>query len=256
MRMIRLDVLASAPLRHAFFTREGGVSEGLYASLNCGFSSADDAARVRENRARAMRALDLVPERLATAKQVHGAKALVVETPWPPEQAPRADALVTRTPGVALGILTADCVPVLFADAEARVIGAAHAGWRGALAGVIEAAVAAMEDLGATAHRTVAAIGPAIAQSSYEVGPEFPRRFLAQDPANAVFFAPSPKTGHFLFDLKGYVTRRLEALGIGTIALADADTAVDSSRFFSYRRACLRGELGHGLGLSAIVLAP
>ncbi|MDE2230033.1 MAG: peptidoglycan editing factor PgeF [Alphaproteobacteria bacterium] len=254
--MIHLDALDSPSIRHAFFTREGGVSEGLYASLNCSFSSADDAARVAENRARAMRALDLAPGRLATAKQVHGAEAMIVEAPWPQTQAPRADALVTRVPGLALGILTADCVPVLFADAEARVIGAAHAGWRGALAGVVEAAVAAMEDLGATAQRIVAAIGPAIAQASYEVGPEFPRRFLAQDPANSVFFAPSPKPGHFLFDLKGYVARRVAALGVGAIVTADADTAADAARFFSYRRAGLRGELGHGLGLSAIALAP
>ncbi|MBU6507424.1 MAG: peptidoglycan editing factor PgeF [Alphaproteobacteria bacterium] len=254
--MIRLDVFDSTSVRHAFFTRQGGVSEGLCASLNCGFTANDDAARVGENRARAMRALDLAPDRLATAKQVHGAEALVVEAPWPQTALPRADALVTRVPGVALGILTADCVPILFADAEARVIGAAHAGWRGALAGVIEAAVAAMEDLGASAQRTVAAIGPAIAQASYEVGPEFPRRFLAQDPGNSVFFMPSLKTGHFLFDLKGYVARRLEALGIRAIAHADADTAADPERFFSYRRACLRGELGHGLGLSTIALAP
>ncbi|MGH6968382.1 MAG: peptidoglycan editing factor PgeF [Stellaceae bacterium] len=254
--MIRLDVFASAPIRHAFFTREGGVSEGLYASLNCGFTAGDDAARVGENRARAMRVLGLAPERLVTAKQVHGAEAQVVEAPWTPAAAPRADALVTRVPGVALGILTADCVPVLFADVEARVIGAVHAGWRGALAGVIEAAVAAMEDLGAAAQRTVAAIGPAIAQASYEVGPEFPRRFLAQDPANSVFFAPAAKPGHFLFDLKGYVARRLEALGVRAVAVTDTDTAADAGRFFSYRRACLRGELGHGLGLSTIALTP
>ena len=254
--MIRLDVFASAPIRHAFFTREGGVSEGLYASLNCGFSSADDVARVTENRARAMRALAIAPGRLATVKQVHGAEAIEVEAPWAPSEAPRADALVTRVPGLALGILTADCVPVLFADPKARVIGAAHAGWRGALAGVIEAAVAAMEDLGAAAQRTVAAIGPCIAQASYEVGPEFPRRFLAQDPANSAFFVPSAKTGHFLFDLEGYVAQRLKALGVGAIAVADANTAAEPSRFFSYRRACLRGELGHGLGLSAIALAP
>ena len=254
--MIRLDVFDSTSVRHAFFTRQGGVSEGLCASLNCGFTANDDAARVGENRARAMRALDLAPDRLATAKQVHGAEALVVEAPWPQTALPRADALVTRVPGVALGILTADCVPILFADAEARVIGAAHAGWRGALAGVVEAAVAAMEDLGASAEHTVAAIGPAIAQASYEVGPEFPRRFLAQDPGNSVFFMPSLKTGHFLFDLKGYVARRLKALGIRAIANADADTATDPERFFSYRRACLRGELGHGLGLSTIALAP
>lgn len=254
--MIRLDIFNSAPIRHAFFTRAGGVSQGLYASLNCGFSSADDVARVNENRARAMHALDLEPDRLATAKQVHGAAVIAVEAPWQSTAAPRADALVTRVPGVALGILTADCVPVLLADPDARVIGAAHAGWRGALAGVIEAAVAAMEDLGAARHRTVAAIGPAIAQASYEVGPEFPRQFLAQNPANTAFFRPAAKSGHFMFDLKGYIAQRLKVLGVGAIAIADADTAAEPDRFFSYRRACLRGEIGHGLGLSAITLAP
>ncbi|HYL31591.1 MAG TPA: peptidoglycan editing factor PgeF [Stellaceae bacterium] len=254
--MIHLDVFGSGHVRHAFFTRQGGVSEGVCASLNCGFTTTDDASRVSENRARAMRALDLAPDRLATVKQVHGAEALVVETPWPHTALPRADALVTRVPDLALGILTADCVPILFADTDARVIGAAHAGWRGALAGIVEATVAAMEDLGASAQRTVAAIGPAIAQSSYEVGPEFPRRFLAQDPANSVFFLPSSKPGHFLFDLKGYVAHRLAALGIRAVADADADTAAEPDRFFSYRRACLRGELGHGLGLSTIALAP
>jgi YfiH family protein len=253
--MIRLDVFDSAPVQHAFFTRAGGVSEGLYASLNCGFSAADDIARVNENRARAMRAFNLRGDRLTTAKQVHGADVVVVEAPWRPTEAPRADALVTRLPDVALGILTADCVPVLFADPEARVIGAAHAGWRGALAGVIEATIAAMEDLGAVTQRTVAAVGPAIAQASYEVGPDFPSRFLAQNPANSDFFVPAVKPGHFLFDLKGYVTRRLKALGVGAVAVAEADTAAEPERFFSYRRACLRGESGHGLGLSAITLA-
>jgi len=159
-------------------------------------------------------------------------------------------------PGLALGILSADCAPILFADPEARIIGAAHAGWRGALKGVIESAVAAMEDLGASAPRICAAIGPCIGKSSYEVGPEFPAPFLAQDPANAVFFARAPKAGHFLFDLPGYAEKRLKALGLKRIELSGADTAAEAARFFSYRRACLKGEKGHGLGLSAIALAP
>src|SRR5208282_1979274 len=171
-------------------------------------------------------------------------------------QAPRADALVTRVPGLALGILTADCAPILLADSEAGVIGAAHAGWRGALAGVIESVVTAMEDLGASAPRIRAAIGPCIARVSYEVGPEFPAPFLAQDPANAVFFAPAPRIGHFLFDLPGYTEKRLNALGLKRIELSGADTATEAARFFSYRRTCLKGEKGHGLGLSAIALAP
>lgn len=253
--MIHIDTLDSPSIDHGFFTREGGISEGHYSSLNCGFSAADDPMHVGENRARALRALGLTPDCLAIPKQVHGADVVQVEIPWRPTEAPRADALVTRVPGLALGILTADCVPVLLADAKSRVVGAAHAGWRGAFAGVIEATVAAMQDLDAMPHRMAAAIGPAIAQRSYEVGPEFLRRFLAQDPANSVFFVPSPRAGRFLFDLKCYVARRLEILGIGTIAVSDIDTVADAARFFSYRRACLRGEPGHGLGLSAIALA-
>ncbi len=161
-----------------------------------------------------MTSLGLAPSALVTGKQVHGTETVVVEKPWPEDQAPRADALVTRVPGMALGILTADCAPVLLADSEARVIGAAHAGWRGALEGVIESAVAAMEDLGASAPRIRAAIGPCIARISYEVGPEFPAPFLAQDPANAAFFAPGARAGHFLFDLPGYTEKRLKALGL------------------------------------------
>lgn len=254
--MIELAALSLPGIRHGFFTRAGGVSAGVYASLNCGFGAKDEAARVAENRARAMKSLRLAPSALATAKQVHGAETVVVEKPWPEDQAPRADALVTRLPGIALGILTADCAPILLADSEARIIGAAHAGWRGALQGVIEAVVAAMEDLGASAPRICAAIGPCIGRSSYEVGPEFPAPFLAQDPANAAFFARGTRAGHFLFDLPGYTEKRLKALGLKRIELSGADTAAEAARFFSYRRACLKGEPGHGLGLSAIALAP
>ncbi|HXM85826.1 MAG TPA: peptidoglycan editing factor PgeF [Stellaceae bacterium] len=254
--MIALASLSFPGIRHGFFTREGGVSAGLYASLNCGFVPKDEPARVAENRARAMKNLDLAAADLATAKQVHGTEAVVVEKPWREDAAPRADALVTRVPGLALGILTADCAPILFADAEAGIVGAAHAGWRGALKGVIESAVAAMEDLGASAPRICAAIGPCIARASYEVGPEFPGHFLALDPANAAFFAPAPRPGHFLFDLPGYAAKRLKALGLKRVEISGADTASDAGRFFSYRRACLKGEAGHGLGLSAIALAP
>ncbi|MGA3305055.1 MAG: peptidoglycan editing factor PgeF [Stellaceae bacterium] len=254
--MIELAALSLPGIRHGFFTREGGVSAGLYASLNCGFVPKDETARVAENRARAMKSLDLAAADLATAEQVHGTEAVVVEKPWREDAAPRADALVTRVPGLALGILTADCAPILFADAEAGIVGAAHAGWRGALKGVIESTVAAMEDLGASAPRICAAIGPCIARASYEVGPEFPGHFLAQDPANAAFFAPAPRAGHFLFDLPGYAAKRLKALGLKRVEIAGADTASDAERFFSYRRACLKGEASHGLGLSAIALAP
>lgn len=254
--MIELAALSLPGIRHGFFTRAGGVSAGVYASLNCGFGAKDEAARVSENRARAMKLLRLSPGALATAKQVHGAEAVVVEKPWPEDQAPRADALVTNRPGIALGILTADCAPILLADSEARIIGVAHAGWRGALQGVIEAVVAAMEDLGASAPRICAAIGPCIGRSSYEVGPEFPAPFLAQDPGNAVFFARGTRAGHFLFDLPGYTEKRLKALGLKRVELSGADTAAEAARFFSYRRACLKGEPGFGLGLSAIALAP
>jgi polyphenol oxidase len=250
--VIRLPTLAAAC--HAFFTREGGVSEGLFASLNCGLGSGDDAAKVAENRRRAMAALGLEGDRLATGYQVHSADVAIIDERWRPEERPRADALVTRRQDVALGILTADCVPVLFADAEAGVIGAAHAGWRGALGGVLEATVAAMISLGAAPQRLSAGIGPAIAQPSYEVGPEFPAPFLAQDEANAGFFRKAPRAGHFLFDLPGYVARRLGRLGLGAVEQSGGDTAAEPERFFSYRRSCLRREPDYGRALSAIRL--
>jgi polyphenol oxidase len=250
--VIRLPTLAAAC--HAFFTREGGVSEGLFTSLNCGLGSGDDAAKVAENRRRAMAALGLDGDRLVTGYQVHSADVAIIDERWRPEERPRADALVTRREDVALGILTADCVPVLFADAEAGVIGAAHAGWRGALGGVLEATVAAMVSLGAAPQRLRAGIGPAIAQPSYEVGPEFPAPFLAQDEANAGFFRKAPRAGHFLFDLPGYVARRLARLGLGAIEHSGGDTAAEPERFFSYRRSCLRQEPDYGRALSAIRL--
>ena len=243
-------------VRHAFFTREGGVSEGLYASLNCGLGSDDEPARVTENRRRALAALDLEADRLVTAYQVHSPDAVTVEAPWAREDAPRADALVTRTAGLALGITTADCVPVLFADATAGVVGAAHAGWRGALTGITDATLAAMENLGAERRRIVAGIGPAICQRSYEVGPEFPGPFLEQDLANKCFFCPSSRAGHFRFDLKGYVARRLAQAGAGQVQCLPSDTCAEEERFFSYRRSCLRGEADYGRGLSAIALQP
>jgi polyphenol oxidase len=244
----------AAGIRHAFFTREGGVSAGLYSSLNCGFGSGDAAEKVAENRARAMAALDLAPDRLVTCHQVHSPDVVTVAAPWRREDNPRADALVTNRRGIALGILTADCVPVLFADADAGVIGAAHAGWKGALGGVVAATVAAMARLGAAPGRMRAAIGPCIAQRSYEVGPEFPARFLAEDADNGDFFAPARRAGHFMFDIAGYVERRLIAAGIGAIQRAPCDTVAEETRFFSYRRACLKGEKDFGNGLSAIVL--
>lgn len=241
-------------VRHAFFTREGGVSTGLYASLNCGFGSKDDSANVATNRARAMAMIEVAPESLVTVRQEHTPRAVVVENAWRHDDAPVADAMVTDRPGVVLGILTADCAPVLLADGRGGVVGAAHAGWKGALGGVLDTVVATMTERGAKADRIVAAVGPCIAQRSYEVGPEFPAPFLAADGDNAIFFAPSRRSGHHLFDLPGYITRRLAKLGVGVVVRTPCDTLREEGRFFSYRRATLRGEPDYGRGLSAIVL--
>jgi YfiH family protein len=253
--LITTDALATDGIRHTFFTRLGGVSEGIFASLNCGFGSGDAEARVSENRRRAAAALDLAADQLVTCYQVHSPRVAVVERPWRREDRPRADAMVTHMPGIALGILTADCAPVLFADAAARVIGAAHAGWRGAVGGVLEATVAAMSKLGAAPQRIAAAIGPCIAQASYEVGPEFPAPFLAENLANAALFVPAARAGHFLFDLPGYVAQRLARLGLARIARTGGDTAAEPGRFFSYRRSCLLKEPDYGREISAIALA-
>ncbi|MFM7346992.1 MAG: peptidoglycan editing factor PgeF [Tagaea sp.] len=242
-------------VRHAFFTRQGGVSEGIYASLNCGLGSGDSVDAVRENRGRAMASLDLDGEALTTLYQVHGKTVIELEAPLPKDSRPQADALVTRTPGVALGVLAADCAPVLFCDPKARVIGAAHAGWKGAIGGVLEATVQAMAKLGAAPASIKAGIGPCIAQRSYEVGPEFPAPFLAEDEGHARFFAPSRKAGHLMFDLRGFVGERLRRAGCGEIHSLPNDTCAESARFFSYRRACLTGEKDYGRGLSAIALA-
>jgi len=247
------ELLALPGITHGFFTREGGVSTGLYASLNCGTGSKDARDRVSENRARVSTALGVAADRLATPYQVHGTEAVAVEAAWQPGEGPKADALVTDRPGVALGIGTADCGPILFADADARVIGAAHAGWRGALAGIAEAAVAAMERLGARRERIVAVLGPSISQANYEVGPELVARFTAADPANDRFFAPAPRDGHALFDLPGYTIARLKAAGVSA-ANMDLCTYAEPDRFYSYRRATHLGEPDYGRLLSAIVL--
>lgn len=253
--MITLGALNDiTTIRHAFFTRTGGVSQGIYASLNCGFGSGDAPAAVAENRARAMRRLEVAPDRLVTCYQIHSPTCLAVDTPWTHDRAPQADALATRVPGIALGILTADCAPVLFADPQAKVIGAAHAGWKGAKGGVLEATVARMTELGADPSRIVAAIGPCIAQRSYEVGAEFPAPFLEEDADNRDFFAPARAAGKLLFDLPGYIVRRLGNTGVGMIQRCPNDTVAEEDRFFSYRRTCQRGERDYGRGLSAIVL--
>jgi YfiH family protein len=246
--------LAALPgIRHGFFTRAGGVSEGIYASLNCGIGSKDDRANVLENRRRVAAELGAQADRLATPYQVHSADAVVVETAWAPGKGPRADATVTARPGIVLGVGTADCGPILFADPGARVIGAAHAGWRGARAGIGEATVAAMEGLGARRDRIVAALGPTISQANYEVGPEVYDTFVGDDLSNARFFTPSRVTGRFMFDLPGFIASQLVATGV-TAGVLQLCTYADESRFFSYRRATHRREPDYGRLLSAIVL--
>jgi hypothetical protein len=252
---IALDALdGGAGLRHAFFTRRGGVSGGLFASLNCGFGSGDDREAVTRNRAIAAAGLDVAPDRLVTCHQIHGTDVITVEAPWRYEASPRADAMVTKTPGIAIGVLAADCAPVLFADPAAGVIGAAHGGWRGTLAGVMEACIEEMVSLGARQAEIRAGIGPCIAQPSYEVGPEFHANFVETDPLSARFFLPARRPDHFLFDLPGYIEERLTRLGLAAVERSGRDTAAEEQLFFSYRRACLRGERDYGRGLAAIAL--
>jgi polyphenol oxidase len=253
--MVKADTLVLPGIRHAFFTREGGVSSGHYASLNGGIGSADSAAAVTENRARMAAALAVEPHCLLTAYQIHSAAVVVAQAPWTNADRPRADGIVTRMPALAIGVSTADCGPVLFAEPQAQVIGAAHAGWRGALGGIVEATVAAMEDLGATRDRIHAALGPMIRQPNYEVGPDLIERFAAEDPASKPFFAPAPRAGHALFDLAGYVAARLQRAGIGHIEDVGRCTYADPSLFFSYRRATHRAEGDYGRHVNAIALA-
>ena len=253
--MIKAHTLADLPgVQHRFFTRKGGVSAGLYSSLNCGYGSGDAPDNVRENRRRAAAAFDRADDELLTVHQIHSTNVLTVGNErWTSPGAPKGDALVTDRPGVVLGVLAADCAPVLLADAEARVIGAAHAGWKGALAGVVEATVSAMEKLGARRERVRAAIGPCIGRNSYEVGPEFPAPFLKRDEGDAAFFRPAPRAGHFLFDLAGYLARRIARAGVAVEATGH-DTLSGETDFFSYRRNTLKGVRDYGRGLSAIAL--
>jgi YfiH family protein len=253
--MITLDLLNHNPgIRHAFFTRQGGFSVGAFASLNCGFGSGDAAGTVARNRAVAAARLGVSPDRLVTCYQVHSNTVITVEKPWPHHAAPPADGLVARVPGIALGILTADCAPILFEDPAAKVIAAAHGGWRGTLGGIVEATLDRMEALGAKRARIHAGIGPCITQISYEVGPEFPRRFRALDPASSAYFAAGLRIDHFMFDLPGYIEHRLTRAGVADIERAAHDTVAEDKLFFSYRRACLRGGSVYGRLLSAIAL--
>lgn len=254
--MIEVPDLAGLDgIRHGFFTRAGGRSAGLFASLNCGYGSGDDKPTVKRNRAIVAGRLGVPPEGLLSAHQWHSADAIEALAPWDGLAPPKGDALATATPGLGLGVLTADCAPVLLADAQARVIGAVHAGWKGALAGVTDAAVAAMERLGAQRARIVAVLGPTISQDFYEVGPEFIGHFVAQDPAHARFFKPSLRAYHQMFDLPGYLAHRLKAGGIGRVADLGLCTYADEQRFFSFRRATHRREPYYGRLMSAIALS-
>ena len=254
--MLEAASLSALPgIRHGFFTRQGGVSDGIYASLNAGVGSNDAPERVAENRARMAQSLGVAPDRFLTCYQIHSPDAVVAEAPWTAAERPRADAIVTRTPNLAIGISTADCGPVLFADPSARVIGAAHAGWRGALTGVIEATVAAMEALGAQRRKIVAATGPMIRQPHYEVGQDFMDRFVAMEPNNVRFFSAAGRPEHALFDLPGYVVSRLQRAKIEQIEDLGLCTYADPARFYSYRRATHRSEPDYGRHVNAIVLA-
>jgi hypothetical protein len=248
VEVIRAAALAGVP--HGFLGRRGGVSTGALAGLNVGLGSGDDPAAVAENRRRAVAAV-MPGATLLTPYQVHGREVATVAAPW--TERPHADALVTDRPGLALGILTADCAPVLFADPAARVVGAAHAGWKGALAGVTDATLDAMEALGARRDRIVAAIGPCIAQASYEVDGAFAARFTSDDPANERFFADA-RPGHPRFDLEGYVAARLAAAGVGRVEALGRDTYRDEARFYSFRRATHRGEPDYGRQVAIVGL--
>jgi polyphenol oxidase len=248
------SLLAAIPgLRHAFFTREGGISRGIYQGLNGGIGSNDDPANVAENRRRMAEQMGVAPERFLSVHQIHSPDAVVATGPWQSEARPRADAIVTRTEGIAIGVTAADCGPILFADPSARVIGAAHAGWKGALTGIIESTIDGMEKLGADRSGMVAAIGPLIRQRSYEVGSEFVERFMDADADNAAFFIPSVRSGHAMFDLAGFIRMRLENAGVLMIDDIGVDTYSDE-RFYSYRRSVHRKEPDYGRHIHAIAL--
>ena len=243
-------------IRHGFFSKEGGVSEGIYASLQCGRGATDDPREnVAENRARAARAIKVKRENLVSCYQHHSADVVTVDTPWRPGKPPKADAMVSETPGIALGILTADCAPVLFTDPKASIIGAAHAGWKGALGGVLEATVEAMVALGAERQRIMAAIGPCISQPNYQVDAAYRDRFKEADSSNGRFFRPDPSAEEkFLFDLPSYCAARLTACGVKDAELPTYCTYAEERMFFSNRRALHKSESDYGRGLSAIML--
>ncbi|MGL5446272.1 MAG: peptidoglycan editing factor PgeF [Rhabdaerophilum sp.] len=245
--------LTKAGIRHAFFTRSGGVSEGIYTGLNGGLGSDDNPAHVAENRRRMAEWLGVAPEHFLSLYQVHSPDALHVTSPWPGER-PKADGMVTSTSGVALAVGSADCGPILFADTEARIVGACHSGWKGAIGGVLESTIAAMEKLGSQRARIIVALGPMLSQANYEVGPEFRATFLADDSGNADFFRSGSKPDHPHFDLPGYIARRLEKTRVGAIEDCGLCTYADETRFYSYRRKTHRGEADYGRLMAAIRL--
>jgi YfiH family protein len=242
------------PLPHGFFTRRGGVSKGPFASLNCSLSSQDDRDAVLQNRCRVAGSLGVAQESLVGCTQVHGTSVVHVDLPWAPGSGPKADAMVTRRPGLALGIITADCAPVLFADAETGVVGAAHAGWRGAVAGIIEATVFEMVRLGARTDRIVAAVGPCIGQESYEVAADLRDAVVARAPDDARFFTDGTREARWQFNLPGYCAARLRAAGVAEVAVTGIDTLAEEDRFFSHRRRTLAGggPIGHQISAIAI----
>jgi YfiH family protein len=255
MRLASPLLSAIPGLRHAFFTRDGGVSGALYESLNGGIGSNDDPAHVAENRRRMAAQMGVTPEHFLSVHQTHSPDVVVATGPWQGASRPRADAIVTRTEGLAISVTAADCGPILLADPNARVIGAVHAGWKGALTGVVESTVDAMEKLGAERSGMVAAIGPLIRQHSYEVGGEFVERFIEADAENVVFFIPAAREGHAMFDLAGFIRMRLENAGVLMIDDIRVDTYSDE-RFYSYRRSVHRREPDYGRHVHAIALEP
>jgi len=250
------SLLSAVPgLRHAFFTRDGGVSKGIYASLNAGVGSQDDPNNVAENRRRMAEVMGVAPANFLSLYQIHSPDVVVASEAWDAASRPRADAIVTQTPGLAIGASAADCGPILFVDPQARIIGAAHAGWKGALTGVLESTLDAMEKLGGHRSDIVAAIGPLIRQQSYEVGAEFVERFTQADADYARFFVSAARDGHAMFDLGGFIRMRLDRAGVLMIDDTGIDTYADE-RFFSYRRSVHRKEPDYGRHVHAIVLEP
>ena len=243
-----------AKLKHGFFTRHGGVSTGVYKGLNCSYGSGDDNVNIDQNRSIAMAKLGTNRQHLNTIHQIHSANVVVAQAPWSLDSRPKADAIVTNRLDLAIGVMTADCTPVLFADPIEGVIGVAHAGWKGAFSGVLSETVAKMEQLGADRSQIIAAVGPCIHQDSYEVGPEFINQFLNENPKNSMFFIPSSLDNHHLFDLPRFVLSKLNVLGLSVVQSVSEDTYTDETKFYSYRRATHAKEADYGRCISAIIL--